>query len=147
MRSNLAMGVRAGVTISFPTVSPRSKAGLGLIADPDLTHDDVDRISAESGPEIMAVANMMHLKVSQLPQVSRHRSLTPRQREALVGWQMARPRRMWPRSWALSVAMVEKHLRLARETLDVDTTAQAVAKATLLNQIFHHNRHFVTGDS
>ncbi|MDZ4094599.1 MAG: autoinducer binding domain-containing protein [Paracoccaceae bacterium] len=147
VRSNLAMGVRAGVTISFPTVSPRSKAGLGLIADPDLTHDDVDRIWAESGPEIMAVANMMHLKVSQLPQVSRHRSLTPRQREAL-GWVAdGKTTQDIATIMGVSVAMVEKHLRLARETLDVDTTAQAVAKATLLNQIFHHNSHFVTGDS
>jgi len=32
--------------------------------------------------------------------------------------------------------MVEKHLRLARESLSVDTTAQAVAKAALLNLIF-----------
>ena len=36
----------------------------------------------------------------------------------------------------VSPAMVEKHLRLAREALDVETTAQAVAKAALLNMIF-----------
>ena len=35
--------------------------------------------------------------------------------------------------------MVEKHLRLARETLSVDTTAQAVAKAALMNLIFQRN--------
>jgi hypothetical protein len=32
--------------------------------------------------------------------------------------------------------MVEKHLKLARETLCVETTSQAVAKATLMNLIF-----------
>jgi hypothetical protein len=37
----------------------------------------------------------------------------------------------------VSPAMVEKHLRLAREALDVDTTAQAVAKAAMMNLIFH----------
>ena len=31
---------------------------------------------------------------------------------------------------------VEKHLRLAREALDVETTAQAVLKASLQRQIF-----------
>lgn len=36
----------------------------------------------------------------------------------------------------VSPAMVEKHLRLAREALAVETTAQAVAKAALLNMIF-----------
>ena len=34
--------------------------------------------------------------------------------------------------------MVEKHLRLARQALDVETTAQAVAKGTLLNEILHN---------
>ena len=33
-------------------------------------------------------------------------------------------------------ATVDKHLRGARETLGVDTTAQAVRKAAVLNQIF-----------
>jgi len=36
----------------------------------------------------------------------------------------------------VSAAMIEKHLRLARDTLDVKTTAQAVAKAAMLNMIF-----------
>jgi LuxR family transcriptional regulator len=36
----------------------------------------------------------------------------------------------------LTAATVEKHLRLAREALDVDTTAQAVLKASFQNQIF-----------
>ncbi|HMS96421.1 MAG TPA: hypothetical protein PKA03_14605, partial [Tabrizicola sp.] len=36
----------------------------------------------------------------------------------------------------VSAAMVEKHLRLAREALAVETTAQAVAKGAMLNMIF-----------
>jgi LuxR family transcriptional regulator len=36
----------------------------------------------------------------------------------------------------VSVPTIEKHLRLAREKLGVDTTAQAIAKITFLNQ-FH----------
>ncbi|MFV0358632.1 MAG: LuxR family transcriptional regulator, partial [Tropicimonas sp.] len=36
----------------------------------------------------------------------------------------------------LTPATIEKHLRLAREALDVMTTAQAVLKASFLNQIF-----------
>ena len=35
-----------------------------------------------------------------------------------------------------SSATVEKHLRLAREALSVETTAQAVLKAALQNQMF-----------
>ncbi|MEJ2019255.1 MAG: helix-turn-helix transcriptional regulator, partial [Maritimibacter sp.] len=36
----------------------------------------------------------------------------------------------------VSVATVEKHLRLARERLGVETTAQAVLKASFQNQIY-----------
>ncbi len=41
----------------------------------------------------------------------------------------------------VSIAMVEKHLRLARDVLNVETTAQAVAKGTLMNIIFHPKVH------
>jgi LuxR family transcriptional regulator len=36
----------------------------------------------------------------------------------------------------LTSATVEKHLRLARESLAVETTAQAVLKASFQNQMF-----------
>ena len=36
----------------------------------------------------------------------------------------------------LTPATVEKHLRLARDNLNVETTAQAVLKAALQNQMF-----------
>ena len=36
----------------------------------------------------------------------------------------------------VSPATIEKHLRLAREALDVETTAQAVLKASFQNQLY-----------
>jgi LuxR family transcriptional regulator len=36
----------------------------------------------------------------------------------------------------LTPATIEKHLRLARDALEVETTAQAVLKASMQNQIF-----------
>ncbi|MFT7105919.1 MAG: LuxR family transcriptional regulator [Yoonia sp.] len=36
----------------------------------------------------------------------------------------------------MTVATIEKHLRLAREALDVETTAQAVLKGAFNNQMF-----------
>ncbi len=133
---NIAMGVIAGLSISFAQTSVRAKGAMGLIADPGLDHDDVDRIMAESGEELLAVANMMHLKITQLPMVSRRRSLTDRQREALEWVADGKTTQDIATIMGVSTAMVEKHLRLAREALDVDTTAQAVAKGTLLNTIF-----------
>jgi len=135
VRANLANGILAGITISFPSAARRAKAGLGLIADPGMDDDDVDRIWGAKGEEILAVANMMHLKISQLPLTTRSR-LTGRQREALEWVADGKTSQDIAVLMGVSVAMVEKHLRLAREALDVETTAQAVAKGALLNRIF-----------
>lgn len=136
VRQNAAMGVTAGISVSFPEVSARSKGAMGLIADAGLTHVEVDRIFAERREEILAVANMMHLTIVHLPQLSRHRALSPRQREALEWVADGKTTQDVALLMGVSPAMVEKHLRLAREALAVETTAQAVAKGALLNMIF-----------
>ncbi len=138
MEVNHRAGVFAGISISFPDNSPRSKGALGLAADVGLTHDDVDAIWADEGQRIETLANMMHLKIIQLPLVTRRRPLTPRQREVLEWVADGKMSQDIAVIMGISSAMVEKHLRLAREALDVDTTAQAVAKGTLLNRIFHY---------
>lgn len=136
VRQNAAMGVVAGIAISFPETTPRIKGALGMIADVGLGHDAVDEIWTREGKAIMAVANMMHLKLASLPARTPRRQLTPRQREVLEWVADGKTTQDIATLMDLSTGMVEKHLRLAREALDVDTTAQAVAKATLLNLIF-----------
>jgi DNA-binding CsgD family transcriptional regulator len=136
VRQNAAMGVVAGITVSFPEASSRAKGALGMIADPGLDHDAVEGIWAERRQEILAVANMMHLKIVNMPGANRRRPLTQRQREALEWVADGKTTQDVALLMQISPAMVEKHLRLAREALDVDTTAQAVAKAALLNMIF-----------
>ena len=136
VRQNVAMGVTAGISVSFPEVSARSKGALGLIADPGLSHADVEHIFAARGDELLAVAHMMHLAIVHLPQLSRHRALSPRQRESLEWVADGKTTQDVALLMGVSPAMVEKHLRLAREALAVETTAQAVAKAALLNMIF-----------
>lgn len=139
VRQNMAMGITAGVTISFPETSSRAKGAMGLIADQGLSEADVEVIWARRGPEILAVAHMMHLKIVQLPAANRAKDLTARQREALEWVADGKTTQDVAVLMKVSVAMVEKHLRLAREALDVDTTAQAVAKAALLNMIFQRS--------
>lgn len=136
VRQNLAMGISAGITVSFPETSTRAKGALGLIADPGMDHAAVEAIWSARRDEIMAVANMMHLKIVHLPGTSRGRQLTQRQREALEWVADGKTMQDIAVLMDVSPAMVEKHLRLAREALDVETTAQAVAKAALLNLIF-----------
>jgi DNA-binding CsgD family transcriptional regulator len=136
VRQNIAIGVTAGISVSFPEVSSRSKGAIGLIADVGLSHQDVEVIFAAKREEILAVANMMHLTIVHLPQLSRHRALSPRQREALEWVADGKTTQDVALLMGVSPAMVEKHLRLAREALAVETTAQAVAKGALLNMIF-----------
>lgn len=140
VRLNAEMGITAGVTVSFPPSSARTKGALGLIADVGLSSGDVDRIWSERGAEIQSVAHMMHLRIVQLPAPNRRRRLTARQCEVLEWVADGKTSADVATLMGISLAMVEKHLRLAREALDVETTAQAVAKAALLNMIFTQDR-------
>jgi DNA-binding CsgD family transcriptional regulator len=139
VRINIQMGVVAGIGVSFPVTSTRSKGALGLIADKGMSHADVERIFAEKRSEIMAIAHMMHLKIAQLPGAVGRRALTARQREALEWVADGKTMQDVAIRIGVSPAMVEKHLRLAREALDVETTAQAVAKSALMNIIFQRD--------
>ncbi|MFN3847071.1 MAG: helix-turn-helix transcriptional regulator [Paracoccaceae bacterium] len=136
VRQNLAWGVVAGISISFPESSTRSKGALGLIADKGISPDQVEAIWGARRAEILAVAHLMHLKITTLPQTAAKRSLTERQRQALEWVADGKTAQDVAVLMDVSAAMVEKHLRLAREALQVETTTQAVAKASLLNLIF-----------
>lgn len=137
IRENQRTGVTSGITVSFPANSTRSKGALGLIADPGLDDAAVDAIWARRRPQIEAVAHAMHLKLIQFPIATRTRPLTQRQREVLEWVADGKTSQDVAIILGVSAAMIEKHLRLAREVLAVETTAQAVAKAALLNLIFH----------
>lgn len=133
---NAQMGVTAGYTISFHNVSQRVKGAIGLTARRDLNQSDVEAIWAKHGNELEMMNNVMHLKATQLPHNGQRRSLTPRQREVLEWVADGKTIQDIATIMGLNPATIEKHLRLARESLDVDTTAQAILKASSLNQFF-----------
>ena len=83
VKQNIAMGITAGISISFPQTSTRAKGAMGLIADQGFEADAVDQLFAEKRDEILSVANMLHLRLIQLPFSNRRRALTTRQRELL----------------------------------------------------------------
>jgi DNA-binding CsgD family transcriptional regulator len=64
------------------------------------------------------------------------RHLTRRQREVLQWVGDGKTTQDIALLIGLTPGTVEKHLRLAREALDVETTAQAVLKAAFYNQMF-----------
>lgn len=132
---NRKLGVTAGYTISFHSVSKRAKGGIGLCARPGMIQKDVDDLWAKEGPTIIVMNNVFHLKLLTLP-YSGSRTLTQRQREVLQWVGDGKTAQDIALLMGLTPATVEKHLRLAREALDVETTAQAVLKAAFYNQMF-----------
>jgi DNA-binding CsgD family transcriptional regulator len=136
LQLNQKYGVVAGYSISFPAMSMRQKGAMGLCARPGLKQADVDVIWQENGREIMVLSTLVHLRISTMPHATARRPLTTRQREVLEWVGEGKTTADIAVIMGLTPATVEKHLRLAREALDVDTTAQAVLKASVQNQIF-----------
>lgn len=132
---NRKMGVTAGYTISFRSISERSKGAIALTARSGMSQDAVEQIWARHGEEIVVMNNVAHLKLLTLP-YSGLRTLTKRQREVLQWVGDGKTTQDIALLLGLTAATVEKHLRLARESLDVETTAQAVLKAAFYNQMF-----------
>lgn len=133
---NLTHKVLAGYTISFKSVSSRAKGAISLTVRPDMSQDDADAVWAEHGQDIILLNNLVHLKILTLPVPLQNQTLTPRQREALEWVGDGKTMQDIAQIMGLTQATIEKHLRLARETLNVETTAQAVAKAAFHNQMF-----------
>jgi LuxR family transcriptional regulator len=133
---NRSFGITAGYTISFRTTSQRAKGAIGLIAAPGTSQEEVDRIWAAHGSDIQLMNEIAHLKILSLPHHSPARNLTRRQREALQWVGDGKTTQDIALLMGLTPATVEKHLRLAREVLAVQTTAQAVLKAAFANQFF-----------
>lgn len=133
---NLGKGVCAGYSVSFRSVSSRAKGAIALTAKPGMSQEAVDAMWAEHGGDIMLMNNLLHLKILTLPCVPPHQALTKRQREALEWVGDGKTMQDIAAIMGLTQATIEKHLRLAREALNVETTAQAVAKAAFQNQMF-----------
>jgi LuxR family transcriptional regulator len=137
MAYNVQMGVTAGYTISFHEVSKRAKGAIGLTAERGMSQEDVDAMWEKQGSDIELANKIWHLKVVQLPHTTgQRRPLTARQREVLEWVADGKTIQDTATIMGLNPATIEKHLRLAREALDVDTTAQAILKASSQNQFF-----------
>ncbi|QMU59972.1 MAG: LuxR family transcriptional regulator [Boseongicola sp.] len=128
--------VRSGFTISFPDSSIRQKAAIGLTARCGIDQEEADQIWERDGDEILLLNQVAHLKISSLPYPRRLQKLTARQREVLEWVSEGKTVQDAATILGLTAGTVEKHLRKARESLEADTTAQAVMKASLQRQIF-----------
>jgi len=133
---NKQQGVTAGYSVSFKSISARSKGAIALTAKRGMSQWDVDAIWAQHGQDIQLMNEIAHLKILTLPYTTPGRALTARQRETLEWVGDGKTMQDIALLMGLTSATVEKHLRLAREALAVETTAQAVLKAAFANQMF-----------
>ena len=133
---NVRMGMTAGYTISFHSISNRFKGAISLAGRKGCSQAELDEMWAEHGEDIKLINNITHLKILSLPYSPPNRGLTKRQREALQWVGDGKTTQDIALLMGLTSATVEKHLRLARDSLCVETTAQAVLKAALQNQMF-----------
>ncbi len=133
---NISQGVTAGYSISFRSVSARAKGAIALTATAGTPQAEVDALWSEHGGDIVLMNNIVHLKILTLPYTPPNQALTKRQREALEWVGNGKTMQDIAQIMGLTQATIEKHLRLAREALNVETTAQAVMKATFQNQMF-----------
>ena len=128
-------GVTAGMTISFRRLTPQGRAGTGLCARPGLDQDGGDAIWRVHGRRLMLMNMAFHLRVATLPMPLATRTLSPRQAEVLYWTSDGKSVQDIATLMGVRPTTVEKHLRLARAALGVQTTAQAVLRAGLLNKL------------
>ena len=133
---NKSFGVTAGYSISFKDALTRNKGAIALTSSIGLEQADLDEIWRDFGREINVLNQVAHLKFTALPLPKSRLRLSDRQREVLEWVGDGKTMQDIAVILGLTQATVEKHLRNAREALDVETTAQAVRKASVQNQIF-----------
>lgn len=133
---NMSYGIRAGYSISFATPAPRARAVISMGAKAGLEQADINDIWRRDGQLISVIANMAHLKIISLPHNSEHCRLSRRQQEVLNWVADGKTYQDIATIMGVSIGTVEKHLRLVRQKLDVETTPQAVLKAAFSNQMF-----------
>lgn len=129
-------GLLTGSTIGFAKERTRGLAAMALIAPVEVSQDTVDEWLDAFGTAIFVVATLSHNCLTKLPFQTQRGNLTRRQREVLEWVAEGKTAADIATIMGITPPTVDKHLRLARGTLGVDTTAHALMKATFLNQVF-----------
>lgn len=130
------VGLQAGVTVGFARARIRGTAVMGLSVPRGVTRPELDAWLKRAEQAIFVLAKVAHQSLSGLPWNRPSGDLTFRQREVLEWVAEGKTTADIAVILGLTAATVEKHLRLARQCLGVETTAHALIKATFLNQVF-----------
>lgn len=125
--------------LSLREPSLRTSCTIVMNSAPDATEADVRKLWSRHGRDITALSWILHIRLATLAARALPGELTMRQREVLEWASEGKTVAEIATILGLTNPTVEKHLRLARETLDAATTAQAILKAYIRNQIFVAN--------
>ena len=133
MQLNIQFGAISGYVGSLKGVVPGMRGVIGISPAGGADQAEADRMWAQDGADIALLSQLVHVRIASLPQTGQRRPLTSRQREALQWSAQGKTMQDIATIMNLSVGTIEKHLRMARDSLDAQTTAHAVQKATSLN--------------
>ena len=133
---NMSYGLVAGYSVSFATPTLRARGIVSMGARPGLSQQEVNEIWERDGLLISVIANMTHLKIISLPHINERAKLSRRQQEVLNWVADGKTYQDIATIMGVTMGTVEKHLRLVRQKLNVETTPQAVLKASFWNQMF-----------
>ena len=133
LQLNIAHGCLAGFVGSLNDVVPGMRGVIGLSPGGGMMQPEADALWDRVGEDVEMLCRLAHLRIGSLPQTPQRRPLTSRQREVLSWCAQGKTMQDVATIMDLSIATVEKHLRMAREALNASTTAHAVQKAVSLN--------------
>ncbi len=129
-------GMNAGCTVGFVGARNRGAAVMALICPLSEGQEAFDARLPAIRHAVFVLASVTHTVLTALPWLPLSGGLSPRQREVLEWVAEGKTTADIARILGVTPATVDKHLRLARERLGAETTAQALMKASFLNQIF-----------
>jgi DNA-binding CsgD family transcriptional regulator len=129
-------GLQTGCTVGFAKTRTRGIAAMALSLGPGVAQAEFDQVLPALKETIFLVASVAHRTLISLPWQHPSGGLTNRQREVLEWVGEGKTTADVACIMGLTPATVEKHLRLARHCLKVETTAHALVKATFLNQVY-----------
>lgn len=129
-------GVWHGHVVSLLGVSVRVTGTVVMNTGRRTDQAHADDLWEKVGNDVISLAQVMHLRINALPRIQGEGVLTRRQREVVEWAAYGKTVAEIARILGVTSTTIEKHLRLAREQLGVGTTAQAILKAHVKNQIF-----------
>ena len=130
---NASYGVQDGLIGSLNHIIPGRSGVIAVTSSKGMDAAKTERVWTQAGDAIQILSETMHLRIASLPQIGLFPPLTSRQLEVLYWYSEGKLVQDVATIMGISSGTVEKHMRMAREALDAETTAHAVRKATSFN--------------